>query len=323
MSEDKPLISIIMPTYNRAHLLMRAIKSILKQTFKDFELLIIDDASTDNTEEIVYSFHNPKIIYMKSYKTMGAAAARNKGLKEARGKYIGFQDSDDEWMPDKLHKQLNILQHSSAEVGAVYCAYKRIDVGKNECTYLPNCGIREGNIHKDLLDHNFIDLPTTLIKRSCFDRVGFFDPDLPRLQDWELWLRLSKLYDFKFINQVLVNIYVTSDSITANEQAGLVAYKKILTKYYKDFLLDGGYKGANLFYKVGRWILERESNMEEARLFYLRAIKIYPYKLKFIAVYILALFGKRIHDTVILYFDNFFHTKLGNKLCEMRVNRWQ
>lgn len=104
-SEKIPTVSVVIPTYNRAHLVGRAIQSVLNQTYQDFEIIVVDDGSTDNTEEVVKSFNDPRIRYIRHDQNRGGSAARNTGIKMARGEYIAFQDSDDEWLPEKLESR--------------------------------------------------------------------------------------------------------------------------------------------------------------------------------------------------------------------------
>ncbi len=112
-----PTVSVIIPTYNRANLVSRAIKSVLNQTYQDFEIIVVDDCSEDNTEEIVKSFNDSRIRYIKHKKNKGGSAARNTGIKRARGKYIAFLDDDDEWLPSKLEKQIMLFEKLSKHYG--------------------------------------------------------------------------------------------------------------------------------------------------------------------------------------------------------------
>jgi len=121
--QQKEKVSIIIPTYNRAHLIERSIRSILNQTYEDFELLIVDDGSTDNTKEVVEGIVDARIRYISCATNGGAAKARNVGIAEAKYDYIAFQDSDDEWHPDKLEKQMKVMETASPDTGLVYCEY--------------------------------------------------------------------------------------------------------------------------------------------------------------------------------------------------------
>lgn len=101
-----PFVSIVIPTYNRARFLGRLVRSVLNQTYKNFEVIVADDASTDDTAEIIKTFKDDRIRYIRHESNAGAAAARNTGIKASRGEYVAFQDSDDEWLPEKLEKQM-------------------------------------------------------------------------------------------------------------------------------------------------------------------------------------------------------------------------
>lgn len=121
-TENKPTVSIIIPTYNRRQSIGRFIKSVLNQTYRDFELIIVDDGSTDNTRELVAGFNNERIRYVRHEENKGEAAARNTGIKAARGEYIASHDSDDEWLHEKLAKQIRAFENCSPEIGVVYNA---------------------------------------------------------------------------------------------------------------------------------------------------------------------------------------------------------
>jgi glycosyltransferase involved in cell wall biosynthesis len=127
----KPTVSVIIPTYNRAHLIGRAIQSVLKQTYQDFEVIVVDDGSIDNTEEVVKKIQENRVYYYKHDKNKGGSAARNTGISLAKGEYIAFQDSDDEWLPEKLEKQIGVFNNQTKNVGVVYTGFYRIE-GNNK-----------------------------------------------------------------------------------------------------------------------------------------------------------------------------------------------
>jgi len=192
-----PKVSVIIPTYNRALLIRRAIASVLRQTYQDFEIIVIDDCSDDNTHVMVENFKDKRIRYIKHLENKGSAAARNTGIKIAQGEYIAFQDSDDEWLPEKLERQMNVFNNAPPEVGVVYTRFKKIKNNKRSYLAFYWVAQKEGDIHNNLLNGNYITTSTTVIKRECFDKTGMFDESLPRFQDWELWLRISRYYHFK------------------------------------------------------------------------------------------------------------------------------
>lgn len=236
--KNKPTVSVILPTYNRAHLIDRAIRSVLNQTYQDFELIVVDDCSTDNTKEVVKSFKDERITYIKHEKNKGAAAARNTGIKAAKGEYIAFQDSDDDWFPEKLKKQMKVFEMAQSEVGIVYTGFWRIEGNKK--TYIPSYRVsqKEGNIHKQLLKGNFVTTQSVVIRKKYFEKLGMFDENLPRLQDWELFIRVSKYYKFKCIDEPLLNSYHTLDSISTDDEARVKALEIILAKHFEDFNRD-------------------------------------------------------------------------------------
>ncbi len=204
-----PLVSVIVPTYNRADMVKRAIQSILDQSFDNYEILIIDDASTDNTEETIKKMDNDKIVYVGLEKNVGQCRARNIGIRKAKGKYIGFLDSDDEWMPTKLEKQLRIFnQTDDPDLGAVYTGYLEIDEIKKKHA-VKNGNFRKGKLYKDFLSGFCPATPTMfLVKKEALDKVEGFDENLPTFVDYDLWLRIAKLnYSFDYVPEPLIRKY--------------------------------------------------------------------------------------------------------------------
>ena len=234
-----PQVSVVIPTYNNAHLLGRAVQSVLGQTFRDFELIIVDDGSTDNTRELVGNIDDDRVRYIRHEKNRGAGAAWNTGIRVATGAFIAFQDSDDEWMPDKLERQMRAFDNAPSDVGVVYTGFWRIEGDKK--TYIPSSKIeqKEGNIRGPLLKSNFVGTPVVVIKRECFEKAGMFDEKLPMLQDWDLWIRISKYYQFKCLNEPLVLSYCTPGSLNAQRyRIQARARTLILKKHYEDMKRD-------------------------------------------------------------------------------------
>jgi glycosyltransferase involved in cell wall biosynthesis len=279
MTNQSPKVSIILPTYNRAYLIGRAIQSILNQTYQDFEIIIIDDGSKDDTEKIIRGFKEKdnRIKYISFDANKGAAAARNAGIKMSKGEYITFQDSDDEWVIDKLEKQMKVIETSSENI-VVYCGFWRID--GDEKIYIPDINIlnREGNINKELLKGNFVGTPSILLPKKNLEKVGMFDKNLSRLQDWDLAIRLSKYYNFKLIDEPLYISYVLSDSISANYEALIIAMQIILAKYqdeiYKDHKIIKAW--SIKFNSIAKYLLNN-NDIKKAKQLYWRAIKLYPF----------------------------------------------
>lgn len=223
---DKKMISVIIPTFNRAHLLRRAIDSVLSQSYQDVELIVVDDASTDNTATCVRSYTDPRIRYVRLETNQGACVARNVGVQHAQGEWIAFQDSDDEWLPTKLERQLKQLEDSGADV--VFCAFERYNSACEKVQTFPHDYVEPGRItYEQLLFENLVSTQTILGRRICFVEVPF-DEDFPRLQDWEMMLRMVQRFDVRYFNDVLVRIYEQSDSISQHPEKALAAYEHLL-----------------------------------------------------------------------------------------------
>lgn len=235
-----PHISIIIPTYNRAHCIADTVNNILEQTYPYFELIIVDDCSTDNTHEIINSYNDNRIKYVKNDKNMGPSASRNYGITIAQHDYIAFQDSDDLWDNTKLEKQINVLLSSQNNAKVVYtqmlCKNEQLD---NSYIPLPDTPINQlsGNIQPYLLVQNFIGAPTIMLHKSVVENVGNFREDMRALEDWELMLRISKEYYIEYINEPL-HIYnlALQNNVSSNFVAFLESKIKILSIHKEAYL---------------------------------------------------------------------------------------
>ena len=299
MPEKNPTVSVIIPTYNRAHLIGRAIQSVLNQTYQDFEIIIVDDGSTDDTEEVIKKFQrkDERIKYVKHEKNKGSSAARNTGIKLARGKYIAFQDSDDEWLPEKLEKQMRVFENAPERVGVIYTGYWRVEGSKRIYIPSPKVKRKEGYIHDNLLEGNFVSTQTAVVKRECLQLAGMFDERLPRLQDWELFIRISKAYEFKCVDEPLVVSHFTPDSISANQATLIEGLTLILEKHSEDFRKDRRLL-AKWQYSIGN-LLCQSGRMDQGRDYLLRAVKSYPLNIKYLVTAFVALFGERAYNKVV------------------------
>jgi len=234
MNENIPSVSVIIPTHNRANLVDRAIKSVLSQTFEDFEIIVVDDASSDDTEQAIKRFKDRRIRYVRHHENMGAPATRNTGIRMARGDYIGLLDDDDEWVATKLEKQVNRFKESSGGTGVVYSGFEVIDQnGRIVQTMFPEF---RGNLCMRLLERNMIggsSIP--LIKSECFNDVELFDVELKSCQDWDIWLRISKQYEFDFVPEVLVKIYDHGNQISTDYSSMIPGRTSMIEKHTDEF----------------------------------------------------------------------------------------
>lgn len=296
MGEKSPTVSVIIPTYNRAHLIGRSIASVLNQTYQDFEIIVIDDGSSDNTEQLILNFGNEKIRYIRHEKNKGQPAARNAGIKAARGNYIAFHDSDDECLPEKLEKVMKVFETAPPSIGVVYSGFYKI-TGDN-ITYMPTSWVteKEGNIHQQLLRGSCVWAGNMITRKECLEKVGMFDESLPALEDWELTIRISKHYEFKFIEEPLIIVYYTLDSVTANQDAYINAFKIIIEKHYQEFINDMTLL-ANHHYGIG-YLLCQGGRLKEGRDFYIKSLKLRPVNLILLLELMLSYFGKDIYNQV-------------------------
>jgi glycosyltransferase involved in cell wall biosynthesis len=198
----KPRVSVVIPTYNSAGLLREAIQSVLSQIYSDFEVVVIDDGSTDNTESVARSFGD-RVSYLKQ-ENKGAGAARNHGIKRSRGEYVAFLDSDDLWLPGKLAEQIPLLDRDP-ELGLVYSDWAVVaEQGEALPSYLRNLPAASGYVFDELVQCGFILTSGTVVRRSCFDDVGYFDETLSIAQDYDLWLRICYRWKIALVNKPLV-----------------------------------------------------------------------------------------------------------------------
>ena len=244
-----PQVSVVIPTHNRAEFLRDAIASVLKQTFQDFEVIVVDDASSDNTRDVVGSFHDERIRYMRHENNKGGSAARNTGILNSKCEYLAFLDDDDEWLPEKLDRQMELLLTSDPNVGVVYTGYLDVDAASGQVIgqQIP---ARRGNLSQHLWTENCVgSASSVLLKKDCLNRVGLFDESLPCSQDYDLWIRTAKEYLFECVQLPLFKYSVHENKISTDTDAryrGLEIFQKkydnspLSKKYYSHVYVDLG-----------------------------------------------------------------------------------
>ncbi|RLC39556.1 MAG: glycosyl transferase [Candidatus Nealsonbacteria bacterium] len=299
-TEYKPTVSVIIPTYNRAHLIGRAIQSVLDQTYQDFEIIVVDDASTDNTKEVVKSFGDKRIKYLRLRENSGSSAApKNTAIKITKGKYIALLDSDDEWLPEKLEKQIQLFKNSKKKnLGFVGCNVLVVDEQTNKRYEYKTPKYK--NVFQRLLENDFIwSSSSVMVKKSVIDNVGLFDESLKNANDWEMWIRIAQKYDFDFVDEPLFKYYWHGGNITRT--AGNL--KKI---QYKEYILI---KHKNLYKKhpkaysitlrnIGTAYL-LNNDLKNARKYFIKAIKVAPWYLRTYFNLIVSLFGSKFYKKIL------------------------
>ncbi len=187
-------VSIVIPTHERPDFLERLLRSIEKQTYRDFEVIVVDDCSKKKTEYqcVIESFQErfPRLIYVRNETNQGAPFSRNRGIRLAEGELIALVDDDDEWMPQKLEKQVDVFNGSDESLGLVYTWTKAMAKGKEVFSYQSQ---HEGNALSQLLRECFIPSPSVMVKRSALIEGGLFDEKMPSCQDWDMWTSILAL----------------------------------------------------------------------------------------------------------------------------------
>jgi len=267
---SQPRVSVVVPCYNRAGTVGSSVRSVLEQSFSDLELIVVDDGSTDTTLGILDAIDDPRLQILRKDTNAGVSAARNSGIATARAQWVAFQDSDDIWHPDKLARQMNILEAPGANHVAAYCGMEIEMAG--ETRYVPQRGAahREGDVLPGLVWHSFISTQTLIIRREILQEVGGFDEDLRALVDWELMLRVAQSGPVALIDEPLVRQRFSSNSITndplrrVEARAALVAKHTELIDSFPGALAAQHYTLSGGFRRCGQ--LERAAlHMAEAR----------------------------------------------------------
>lgn len=263
-----PKVSVIIPTYNRAKLVSDAIDSVLKQTYKDYEIIVVDDGSTDNTRESISKYHE-HIIYLRQ-PNQGPGAARNNGIKRSTGEFIAFLDSDDLWLPERLKMGVAMLE-TNKDVGLVYSnSYRLVDGKRMERTYFDNYKPYGGFVFKQLYFQDFIPTTSVILRKECFTKLGLFDGGLPLCEDYDMWLRISSCFQLEYIDKALVLHRRHSCNLISDIVALHKMQKKVLEETYlrypslvKYFRRDARKRITLVSYLSCRYLVE-EKRYEEA-----------------------------------------------------------
>lgn len=226
-------VSVIIPTFNRGNLISNSIKSVLNQTYKNLEIIVVDDGSTDNTKEEISKIGDKRVKYIHLNNNTGGANARNIGMKNATGKFISFQDSDDIYYPEKLEIQMKNIINKNSNLD--FCKIKVI-FNDSYFKLYPNSrqekSIQDGNIFNELISHgNFISTQSILAKKKFIIKF-FFDTEMPRLQDYDLILRMFPKVKISYTSNVLVELNIQNDSVTLSQKKLIKALNILLKKEF-------------------------------------------------------------------------------------------
>ena len=286
---NKPLVTVVLPTFNRAHVLNCAIDSALNQTYTNFELFVVDDGSNDDTCSVVNSYSDERICY-EYQNNQGANVARNRGIKNSNGEIISFLDSDDEYLPNRLSRCVEIFNET--EAAGVFHSYLGVKNGDE----LYQRDAPRGYISlKDAKQRNPIgSFSATMFHKSVFDTVGYLDEEMPAKQDYEFYIRVLKQFDLFGIDEVLMHHHRLPDSIGTSPTSHEEAYKMILNRHGD--ILGDGFK-ARSTYSLG---MKYASNAElsPARVWFKKSIRLNPFRLKAYLRYLATFCGKQGYDLI-------------------------
>jgi glycosyltransferase involved in cell wall biosynthesis len=262
-----PKISVIIPTYNRAAYLYESIDSVLCQTYEDLELIVVDDGSSDNTREVVQEYNDLRIKYIYK-KNGGAASALNLGIKESKGNYIARLDSDDMFLPEKLEMQIKFIDFNP-DIGLVYTqAYNTDEKGNVLELYLKDHTYPNNSL-KVLRYFLFPPSQSIMFRKSCIDRVGYFDEDMPITEDWDFCIRMAQYYKFAYIDKPLVKIRKHTKMITSDKIKSAQAILRVMEKHSETLSLGEGKEWlAPHYYNLGRlYLYKRDYKRARGKFF--------------------------------------------------------
>lgn len=232
------MVTAVITTCKRTpDVLERAIKSVISQTYKDIELFVVDDSPSsyeyrEQIKTMVESYSNQRVVYIPHQKNSGACVARNTGLKAANGEYIAFLDDDDEWLPEKIEKQLDAFKKYDSKTALVYCG--RVTV--NDTTGVikeRQAEFHEGFVFDILIKKNFIGSTSyPLLRTDVLREFGGFDPQMPAAQDYDVWLRIAQKYKVGYVRESLVRYHIhDGEFITGNPNKKIVALERLNSKH--------------------------------------------------------------------------------------------
>jgi glycosyltransferase involved in cell wall biosynthesis len=228
-----PQISVIIPSFNTGQYITYAIDTVLNQSFKDYEIIVINDGSTDDTHKILLPYVESRKIRYYYQKNAGLSSARNAGIRRSRGNFIALLDADDAWESDKLHLQYNLI-NSSPHIGMVFTDFNTfsghtiLTRDKNAVKFTHHTPVPFQELFDNL---NFIYPSTTLTRKAGFDECGYFDTQLKAVEDYDMWLRISKKYEIIGIQQSLTNIRLHESNMSLNVKNMLYNEISVITKY--------------------------------------------------------------------------------------------
>ena len=270
-----PLVSVVIPAFNRERVIGKAIKSVLAQTFQDFEVIVVDDGSRDETAKnaIKLACSEPRVRILRSETNQGAQAARNAGARAARGQWLSFLDSDDEWLPRSLEMRLRIAAEENVEVVHSDCYILR----KNMPQELFNVPALHGDVYSELLSYPGPMFQAMLLSMNSFRQIGGLDETIVAYQEWDTAIRLSKSFRFGYVGApTFVYNCQGTDTISMDERRAAQGYKQIVRKHFLPIMFKLGLRAISKHYRVIARHYSLAGEAKQARISSLSAFLWWP-----------------------------------------------
>lgn len=230
MIMPQPKVSVVIPAYNSMKYLPDTLKSVWHQTYTDFEVILVNDGSSDNIKEWASQIKDSRFKFI-SQPNQGASAARNAGILASTGEYIALLDADDLWAPTKLETHVLCLDNHP-EVGLV-CSWTAMMNAQGQPTGRLLKPAADGNVYSKILVQNIVDCPSAVIRRSCFDKIGLFDTSIRYNEDWEMWIRIAAAYNFSVIQEPLVYYRQHPNNVSKNWRQMQLGFNKVIQSAFK------------------------------------------------------------------------------------------
>ncbi len=295
--EKKWLVSVVVPTYNRAELVERAVQSVLSQTYSDLEVIIVDDASTDDTGVRIKALQDidHRVQYIRHGRNRGAQAARNTGIQAAKGEYLAFLDSDNEWLNEKLQRQVDLFSNQDVSLGAVYCGFCRVSAnGDLLARYTPRY---RGFVYKQALGEWLTDTSTLVVRKDILEKIHGFDENVSAYQEWDLCIRMARECEFDFIPGCLTLYHEhTLPSISKDFLRDASGYLGVVETYRKEILRECGGRTLSAHYLKSGRLFVRADQFGLARACFLKSIRYDPLNIKAMLHFGASLLGKDIYS---------------------------
>jgi glycosyltransferase involved in cell wall biosynthesis len=274
-----PTVSVTMAAYNYGHFLGAAVKSVLAQTFGDFELIVVNDGSTDDTADVIGPYLADRRVRYYRTRHQGLGPAKNLGVRFARAPLVAFLDADDVWLPHKLERQLE-LHRADPGLGVIYTRRLLIDEQGRQIRYEQPV-LHRGHVLAEMFQRNFVCYSSALVRRSALETAGMFDEALPLAIDYDLWLRMAALYRFDYVDEPLVKYRTGHASLSSRVEERYLTAHRIMKRFLDErggrALLNAGVirrARAELFFQIA--VARRGRSRLGALPWHLRALALAP-----------------------------------------------